>query len=162
MCSAESCHLKCDGSNCEQTCNNEQGTCSLKCNRGNCTQTCIKGTCDLKCNGTHCRQTCNEDACSLEQGSCQVQRPVTGRESKCQQKCEDKKSQCTKNFITITKAPTWTGKRSNESAIALTGRALSRGREGLKKLLHRFLPFLLPFVHTFANSGAYLDKSGET
>ena len=163
-CNVESCHLKCDGRNCEQTCNNEHGTCNLTCNKGKCSQTCNKGTCDLKCNGRHCRQMCNEGACGLEcngqecdqtcfrecnlkchgksceqrcselkvPGSCQVHCPLAGRSNKCQQSCESKESQCTKHFITITEAPTWTGEGSNEFAIALTGSALSRG-EGRRR-----------------------------
>ena len=181
MCNAnKNCHLKCDGQNCEQTCNKEQATCSLTCNRGNCTQICNQGTCDLKCNGKHCWQKCNGGVCSLEcdgkecqqkcfgdcnleclggrckqkcselnEGrSCQVHCPVAGRASKCQQNCQNKVSQCTKYYITITEAPTWTGKRPNESAIVLTDPALKR-EEGRRRqaLIASFhfcpTPFLL-------------------
>ena len=170
------CSQTCSGQYCEQTCNKEQGTCSLNCKGRKCTQTCSKGTCDLECNGRHCRQICFQD-CNLkclrgrckqrcrgldEQGSCRVHCPVAGRPSKCQQNCQSKESQCTKNFVTITAAPTWPGKRSNESAIALTGPALKREEGRRREAPSSFLPFLLPILLTFANPGAFLDQSWET
>ena len=170
MCNAGNCHLNCDGQNCKQNYNTEQGNCSLTCNGGNCTQICNKGTCDLKCyrhcmqtcNGgvcglecKECQQKCFCGDCNLEclggrclqrcsqlnvRRSCQVHCPVAGLASKCQQNCQNKVSQCTKYFITITEAPTWTGKRSNESATVLTDPALKRGR-GKKKTSSFIVPF---------------------
>ena len=162
----EQCSQTCNGQYCKQICNKEQGTCSLNCMRGNCTQTCSKGTCDLECNGTHCKQICFQD-CNLkclgghcqqrcreldEQRSCRFHCPVAGPVSKCQQNCQHKQSQCTKNFINITEAPTCTGKRSNESAIALTGPALKR-EEGRR----REAP--LSFFSFFVLHSPYFRKS---
>ena len=135
------CELKCERGQCTQTC--KEGTCDLKCNGSGtgCKQTCKGDACSLECNSNTCEQTCFRDCilkcregsckqkCSElnDQGTCKAHCPVAGHASKCQQNCPSKKSQCTKNFINITEAPTWTGKRSNESGIVLRDPALKRG-----------------------------------
>ena len=134
------CNLNCDGGACVQTCN--QGNCGLECNGIDCVQTCFKGACSLKCNGEKCEQKCF-GSCNLEchgksciqkcsqlhnSGGCQLHCPVEGHASKCLQNCKNKESQCSKNLITITEAPTtisghystWAGEWSNASAVVAT------------------------------------------
>ena len=170
------CSQTCYGQYCEQTCNKEQGTCSLNCKGRKCTQTCSKGTCDLECNGRHCRQICFQD-CNLkclrgrckqrcreldEQRSCRVHCPVASRPRKCQQNCQSKESQCTKIFITITEAPTWPGKWSNVSAIALTGPALKREEGEEERSSFIVSSFFAPHSSYFRKSWRFLDQSWET
>lgn len=118
-CNSAECYLECRGTSCNQHCNSNSNECTIECHGGSCEQNCYSGRCKLECHRGTCVQYCHRN-CSLncyggnceqscvtlndEKGSgCQLQ---CQHENNCKQDCGNRGSQCTKNAITLTEAPT--------------------------------------------------------